>query len=395
MSSIKGAFVLLLMLLPVLCASFLCHNNRAINQIGALQNTADDNDETSFSKSLTQRIAEVQESESLFVSGLQKRVNKIVEADKLDTIMSSRDAKNNIIVDLPVVTLDALLPNQRLTGSTTDPTFCNLLRTLGLGGSFVMTSVNNKQRKIRRFGVVAKIELVDVDANSDSKSSFCPTSVTFCIVGSKRRCEILGPKEKMKCRIGRWRRSYDPDGEESRLGFGLETFVDSAREVQNFDNTLISTSESSDTQWTNSRVRIIDDEEEDANVSAEVVAKATQIIPLIEQWLTLASDQTTYDNIDVVARTRRKTGQPGLTVNAAALLKRVQRELGPRPPPDRPTSLALYGSALLNPLPALGVATELRGAVLEAEGAEAKLSILERGLIKSINNLDGTRPLNM
>lgn len=395
MSSIKGAFALLLMLLPVLCASFLCHNNWAINQIGALQNTADDNDETSFSKSLTQRIAEVQESESLFVSGLQKRVNKIVEADKLVTIMSSRDAKNNIIVDLPVVTLDALLPNQRLTGSTTDPTFCNLLRTLGLGGSFVMTSVNNKQRKIRRFGVVAKIELVDVDANSDSKSSFCPTSVTFCIVGSKRRCEILGPKEKMKCRIGRWRRSYDPDGEESRLGFGLETFVDSAREVQNFDNTLISTSESSDTQWTNSRVRIIDDEEEDANVSAEVVAKATQIIPLIEQWLTLASDQTTYDNIDVVARTRRKTGQPGLTVNAAALLKRVQRELGPRPPPDRPTSLALYGSALLNPLPALGVATELRGAVLEAEGAEAKLSILERGLIKSINNLDGTRPLNM
>jgi hypothetical protein len=408
MALMKEAFLLLL--LPVVGASFIacntslqhdhirCHHDRALRQIISLRNTADDDDETSFSKSLTLRIAEVQESESLFVSGLQNRVNKIVEADKLDTTMSSKDANNNIIVDLPVVTLDALLPNQRLTGSTTDPTFCNFLRTLGLGGRFVMTSVNNKQRRIRRFGVVAKIELVDVDANSDSKSSFCPTSVTFCIAGTKRRCEILGPKENMKSRIGRWRRSYDPDGEESRLGFGLESFVDSAKEVTNFDDagmTLTLSSESSDTQWTDSRVRIIDDDEDDAIVSAEAVAKATKIIPLIEQWLALASDQTTYDNVDVVARTRRQTGQPGLTVNAAALLKRVQRELGPRPPPDRPTALALWGSALLNPLPALGVATELRGAVLEAEGAETKLSILERGLIKSINNLDGTRPLNM
>lgn len=59
------------------------------------------------------------------------------------------------------------------------------------------------------------------------------------------------------------------------------------------------------------------------------------------------------------------------------------------------TTHELWGSALLNPLTALGVVTELRGAVLEAEGAENKLLILERGLIKSINNLDGTRPLNM
>lgn len=382
-----------IILLPIAVVSFSsdasihCHRGRA----PALRNAADDdNDEISFNKSLMQRIAEVEESESVFVSGLQNRVNKVVEADELDSVMLSKDASNNTIVDLPVLTLDALLPNQKLQGSTTDPTFCNFLCELGLGGSFVMTSINNRQRRMRRFGVVAKIELVDVDAKSD----FSPTSVTFCIAGTKRRCEVLGPKEKMKKRIGRWRRSYDPDGEESRLGWGVESFVDSAIEVPNFDDSAVS-SESSETQWTNSRVRIIDDVEEDANASAEAVAKAKQIIPLIEQWLTLASDQTTYDNVDVVARTRRKTGQPGLTVNAGALLRRVQQELGPRPPPEYPTLLALWGSALINPLPALGVATELRGAVLEAEGAANKLAILERGLIKSINNLNGSRPLNM
>ena len=32
----------------------------------------------------------------------------------------------------------------------------------------------------------------------------------------------------MKLRIGRWRRGYDPDGEESRLGWGDERFVDKA-----------------------------------------------------------------------------------------------------------------------------------------------------------------------
>ena len=396
----------LMLLLPMAVVSFpgtsCCHhNNNAfsphhyfLKMNTALKNAAEENNDadvdSSFNDSLAQRIAEVQESESLFVSGLQNRVNKVVEAEELDTIMSSR-----VDVELPVLTLDALLPGQRLTGSTTDPTFCNFLRTLGLGSTFVMTSINNRQRRIRRFGIIAKIELVDVDANSDPLNNFCPTSVTFCIVGTKRRCEILGAETGMKARIGRWRRSYDPDGEETRLGWGLESFVDSAKEIQFDAADNLSLDVSSDTQWTSSRVSIIYEDDEDTNVSSEAVFRARQIDDLIEQWLTLATDQTTYDNVDVVARTRRKTGEPGLTVNAAALLRRVQQELGPRPPPEQPTALALWGSALINPLPALGVATELRGAVLEADGAENKLAILERGLIKSINNLNGSRPLNM
>jgi len=71
-----------------------------------------------------------QASESVFVSGLQRRVDKIVKADELDAAMSLKDENNNIIIDMPVVIMDALLPNQRLTGSTTYPTFCNLLRSL-------------------------------------------------------------------------------------------------------------------------------------------------------------------------------------------------------------------------------------------------------------------------
>ena len=75
-----------------------------------------------------------------------------------------------------------------------------------------MTSLNTRQRKIRRFGVVARIEMVDVDGDDTSNKEeggdslfSTPTAVAFSIVG-KRRCEILGQAEAMKERIGRWRR---------------------------------------------------------------------------------------------------------------------------------------------------------------------------------------------
>mmetsp|Transcript_10221 Transcript_10221/g.22722 ORF Transcript_10221/g.22722 Transcript_10221/m.22722 type:complete len:183 (-) Transcript_10221:2157-2705(-) len=128
----------------------------------SIGNNDDDDDSTSsFTQSLSERIAQVEQNESSFVAGLQKRVKSVTSAEEFDSAMSSyvTGENNSTVVELPVVCFDALLPNQRLTGSTTDPTFCNLLRSIGLGGTFVMTSLNNRQRKVRRFGVVAKIEL--------------------------------------------------------------------------------------------------------------------------------------------------------------------------------------------------------------------------------------------
>ena len=84
-----------------------------------------------------------------------------------------------------------------------------------------MTSINNRQRKIRRFGTICRIELVDAENDGNNYDNddmlSIPTSVTFTIAG-KRRCEIL---VDMKTRIGRWRRGYDPDGEESRVSTAI------------------------------------------------------------------------------------------------------------------------------------------------------------------------------
>jgi hypothetical protein len=201
----------------------------------------------------------------------------------------------------------------------------------------------------------------------------------------------------MKQRVGRWRRVYDPNGEEDRLGWGEERFLDNSDDIISLDVHCESATAvtSDDSIWSTNKVLIIDEDSEDSKPSSNAIASAAYLIPLMERWISLASEQSTYDNVDVVARTRRKAGRPGLSVNASALIRKVQLELGPMPSPERPTAFAVWGAALINPLPPLGVATEIRGAVLDAVDAERKLAVLERGLVKSINNLDGTKPLNM
>ena len=55
--------------------------------------------------------------------------------------------------------------------------------------------------------------------------------------------------------------------------------------------------------------------------------------------------------------------------------------------------IPLWGGALINPLPSLGVSTEVRGAVLEAQGAAERVALVQRAVSRSIANLEGRRPL--
>jgi len=291
---------------------------------------------------LSKRIREARQTQDSFIEGLQKRINIVSKSQEFD-----EQLRGSSIVELPTVCFDALLPNQRLSGSTTDSTFMTFLRKLGLGGSFVMTSLNNRQRRMRRFGVVAKIEFVDMDGDLED----C-TAVSFVLLG-RQRCEIIGPTDSMSERIGRWRRGYDPDGEELRLGWGSESFVRRTSPAEDVvqDATISSPQIGSPpdvSEWTTNRIRTVEDKVEE--VDPATIDHATRLIPLVEKWIDLASDQSTYDNTDVVAATRRKSGEPGLSVDAAALLRKVQSELGEMPRPSTPTAFCLWVAALINPL---------------------------------------------
>lgn len=74
-------------------------------------------------------------------------------------------------------------------------------------------------------------------------------------------------------------------------------------------------------------------------------------------------------------------------------VKSVLEDLGPMPPPEAAGLLALWVVALVNPLPALGVAMELRPSVLEAESVAERLQIASEGIRESIGHVSGRSPL--
>lgn len=122
-----------------------------------------------------------------------------------------------------------------------------------------------------------------------------------------------------------------------------------------------------------------------ADMPADAVARAAAakeldlaelagaVLSALAEWEALARDSATYANVDVAcAGLRVQNGLPALRRDPAALLDGVKLDLGPRPDARaQPTAFALWVAALLNPLPALGVAPELRASVLSRERGAA------------------------
>lgn len=68
-------------------------------------------------------------------------------------------------------------------------------------------------------------------------------------------------------------------------------------------------------------------------------------------------------------------------------MESILRDLGPRPATTQVGAFALWAAALLNPLPPLGLAPELRAQVLQADTAVARLRAVRRGLDTSLEHL--------
>jgi len=107
--------------------------------------------------------------------------------------------------------------------------------------------------------------------------------------------------------------------------------------------------------------------------TAEELELSASLGPLVEQW------------IDLVRSTERER-VPGQ-------LEGVLSDLGPMPPTARPNARALWVAGLVNPLPALGVALEIRPHALMAETAQARLTAAAFGLKDSIRRMGSSGPL--
>jgi hypothetical protein len=188
-------------------------------------------DQSVMMSSLSQRIQEIQDEENLQAERqlreLSTRMQIMQESESILELLESTTVSDGDVdpqrrlVQLPVVCFDALLPKQEMEGRAEDPLFCEFLRDqVGIGGWFVMTSLNYFTRTVRRHGTVVKLVGMDApNAGSNEKIGRVPrvpTAVDFSLVGHSR-CRVVGPREEMKHRIGRWRRAYDPNGEEMTL----------------------------------------------------------------------------------------------------------------------------------------------------------------------------------
>ena len=68
-------------------------------------------------------------------------------------------------------------------------------------------------------------------------------------------------------------------------------------------------------------------------------------------------------------------------------LQLIRSHIGPMPPPEEPARRAVWVGALINPIPALGVAYEIRPALLMARDTHGMLKVATDGITLSIERL--------
>lgn len=92
---------------------------------------------------------------------------------------------------------------------------------------------------------------------------------------------------------------------------------------------------------------------------------------LIERWIELAKENERHPGqIDVLLQ-----------------------QLGEIPPEHEPTNRAMWVGALINPLPSMGVAKEIRPQLLVSKRAEERVQVALVGLLQSIKHMDGSAPM--
>lgn len=137
--------------------------------------------------------------------------------------------------------------------------------------------------------------------------------------------------------------------------------------------------------WTEARVRFIntdDEQEEDITEDRMSVARA-----MIKAKEFTSPNMNIKDNQTLIARwiqlakeNEREVGQ----------IDTLLEQLGEIPPSEEPTERAFWVGALINPIPALGVAMEIRPALLTANSTEQRVQIALDAILKSIRHMDGT-----
>jgi hypothetical protein len=126
--------------------------------------------------------------------------------------------------------------------------------------------------------------------------------------------------------------------------------------------------------WTEAQVELLDPHEaeraENSLRLAHAMWKARQLDDLVQEWIPLAKTK------------ERIIGQ----------VDSIVQRLGIMPTAEQPSDRAFWVGALINPIPALGVAMEIRPALLLAKTPNERVDIVTAGIKQSIERLKQSPP---
>lgn len=261
--------------------------------------------------------------------------------------------------------LDATLPRQRLEFATADKSFSAMLahckeRAGGDGlGTFGMLGVDRANRKMMRHGT--ELEILRVEQQDDG-------SIAVELVGT--RCfQLVGDPWLQEPGLDAEPTTPAPLSAVAAATEDSEKFIVARVEMQDGAQ-LLSTVES--VELSAESEQILEDSVGEADKQANL-QMSTELEALVDSWC------------DLVVRNgfERKAGQ----------VARIIRDLGDLPDANDPYDRALWVAALINPLPALGVAMEIRPAVLQATSTANALAVVTSGILSSIAHLNTSKPL--
>ena len=154
--------------------------------------------------------------------------------------------------------------------------------------------------------------------------------------------------------------------------------------------------------WTEAQIKFLDSSEEEENEINQFISQPSMEDP--------TGMSTVGDRLSVaraISKAKQFT-QPNMNMkNNASLVERwielakqnerhpgqidvLLKQLGEIPPEHEPTERALWIGALINPLPSMGVAMEIRPQLLVSKRAEERVQVALEGLLKSIKHMDGS-----
>eukprot|EP00579_Thalassiosira_antarctica_P000929 CAMPEP_0201866088 /NCGR_PEP_ID=MMETSP0902-20130614/777_1 /ASSEMBLY_ACC=CAM_ASM_000551 /TAXON_ID=420261 /ORGANISM="Thalassiosira antarctica, Strain CCMP982" /LENGTH=364 /DNA_ID=CAMNT_0048390979 /DNA_START=103 /DNA_END=1197 /DNA_ORIENTATION=- len=286
------------------------------------------------------------------------------DAEEADSFLSSLQSRVQQVQDqsntLPLMILDTMLPRQILQIQIQHETLKSLMKhrvsqetpTLGMLG---MAKLSTGQTLPLKTGV--EVHIIQMEKATDKpptgtitndNSSDEPWDISL---RAGRRFVIEGEVDKT-----------EEGWTEAQVTF-LDSQVEEEKEVQQFSKPSME----DPSGMGGDRLSV-----------ARAMSKAKQFtepnmnmknsLSLVDRWIELAKEN------------ERSPGQ------IDALLE----QLGEIPPEHEPTERALWVGALINPVPSMGVAMEIRPQLLVSKRAEERVQVAFDGIMKSIRHMDGS-----